>query len=662
MPPVTGKFQADFSSFYEAVEKAQVHLKSFESDSSKVERSLNRMADGFSGRRVIQEATQMAEAIKETGGLSKLTGAELQRAGALADEAAEKMQKLGMNVPPGIERISKAAKEASPTLETLKGTASHFDGVLGALGININKQVKFLEDLTGASGKTATGLGLVATTGLAVGAGMAGWGVGRAIADFFALDEKIAGAAARLLGYGDVAEQVAGAKQDTINIAIANGAKATITYTEAIEFNKKAIQTASNTYVDWEQRLDNARARVQQLTEEEIRKIQIARQLGASQEQLAHDFKLSGDAVKALDELLEKQANNEKKLAEASKQLSETKLKNLEKERKAAEENAKKFSNLAEENLAIELSMTGTRQQAKAAAIEAEFQREVGKLNKLDKEYEKFYKELERQRDLKLERETANFDQINQVSRSSLQERADFEQKTLEVMMARSGEFSAAQIAQQRETWYAAKEAVHNFGLEAEATLTSVAEKAKEEADRITKFMTAATLNSRDAFSFSTDVPKLVGTALDQAIQQGRRAGDNGGDAQALNRLLAQLESKEGRYEPKNNREFFDMQREQLLLAQLRQLKGSGVIPGFRDGVTDFPGGLARVHQDELLVNLPKGTSVIPAGKSAGAGPTFVIQVNAGLGDRMTIAKAIKDVLVADFKSYGYRGPVPFGA
>lgn len=36
-------------------------------------------------------------------------------------------------------------------------------------------------------------------------------------------------------------------------------------------------------------------------------------------------------------------------------------------------------------------------------------------------------------------------------------------------------------------------------------------------------------------------------------------------------------------------------------------------LPSFASGVTDFQGGLAYVHQGEMLVNLPKGTDVIPA-------------------------------------------------
>jgi len=43
-------------------------------------------------------------------------------------------------------------------------------------------------------------------------------------------------------------------------------------------------------------------------------------------------------------------------------------------------------------------------------------------------------------------------------------------------------------------------------------------------------------------------------------------------------------------------------------------------IPGFATGVQNFGGGLARVHKDELLVNLPKGTDVIPASQAKNMG------------------------------------------
>lgn len=56
-----------------------------------------------------------------------------------------------------------------------------------------------------------------------------------------------------------------------------------------------------------------------------------------------------------------------------------------------------------------------------------------------------------------------------------------------------------------------------------------------------------------------------------------------------------------------------------------------GRIPGFANGVENFGGGLAYVHQGEVLMNLSKGTSVIPAhavGAMGGGSTRVVIEVN----------------------------------
>jgi len=109
---VTATFKADFSSFTDAVKKAEVTLVSFETGAAKVERQLSRMTDGFSGRRVIQEATLMARAVEDAGGVSNLTANELKRVGATAQEAADKMRALGLDVPKGIQSLADAAKNA----------------------------------------------------------------------------------------------------------------------------------------------------------------------------------------------------------------------------------------------------------------------------------------------------------------------------------------------------------------------------------------------------------------------------------------------------------------------------------------------------------------------------------------------------------------------
>jgi hypothetical protein len=112
MAEIKATFQTDFSNFYDAVQQAVVELKSFESESAKVEDQLTRMGNRFSGQRVIQEASLMAEAIERAGGTATLTDKELERVGRTAAEAAEKMRALGMEVPANLQQLADAAADA----------------------------------------------------------------------------------------------------------------------------------------------------------------------------------------------------------------------------------------------------------------------------------------------------------------------------------------------------------------------------------------------------------------------------------------------------------------------------------------------------------------------------------------------------------------------
>lgn len=67
-----------------------------------------------------------------------------------------------------------------------------------------------------------------------------------------------------------------------------------------------------------------------------------------------------------------------------------------------------------------------------------------------------------------------------------------------------------------------------------------------------------------------------------------------------------------------------------LLKMQQEYAQLKAFFPGFKDGISNFSGGLAFVHKDEALVNMAPGTSVIPAGKTGGmmgGGDTHVYHI-----------------------------------
>lgn len=137
---MTGRFDANFESFYGAVEKAVVELKGFDAATGQVESSLSRMVDQFSGRQVITQATLMTEAVEKVGGVSKLTASELEHVGAVASEAAEKLRAWGQDVPANIQKYADAANVAKDSTEGWGATMSTMSGVLGAFGIQFSAQ------------------------------------------------------------------------------------------------------------------------------------------------------------------------------------------------------------------------------------------------------------------------------------------------------------------------------------------------------------------------------------------------------------------------------------------------------------------------------------------------------------------------------------------
>lgn len=179
---VSAKFQADFSSFSEAVDKAQVDLRSFETGAGKVETSLTRMSNSLSGVAIAQQASLMAEAVDRVGGVSALTEKELARVGAVAAEASAKLIALGQDVPPGIQKIADAARGAGNAWTEFIGKVN----VKGALSDPIGTAGEAMQ----AFGET---IGPVAVASLGLASGVLAVG-----AALFELTSKAADAGAKL--------------------------------------------------------------------------------------------------------------------------------------------------------------------------------------------------------------------------------------------------------------------------------------------------------------------------------------------------------------------------------------------------------------------------------------------------------------------------------
>ena len=103
---LSATFTANFSSFYDAVDKADAKLKDFGAGADKVGGRLTALGNSFSGVKIVQDATLMVKAVEDIGGASKLTEKELARLGATTNEAVAKMKLLGMDIPKNLQQIA----------------------------------------------------------------------------------------------------------------------------------------------------------------------------------------------------------------------------------------------------------------------------------------------------------------------------------------------------------------------------------------------------------------------------------------------------------------------------------------------------------------------------------------------------------------------------
>jgi hypothetical protein len=218
--------------------------------------------------------------------------------GKLTQSAAAVEQSLG-NV------TSAQGKSASATNSAVTAMRQ-FDGVLASVGLNINSQIRAIDDLAAAAGKTTSQIGALGSAGLVVGAAFAGWEIGRTIANVFGLDQAIV----HLTGSSqELKNQVAAAQLETIARAMAQGASSTISYAGAVEFlNQKhkagieaqkdftaGLKAITEAGQGWQQTLDTIDGSV-------VEAIKFYLEAGVSQKDLAAAYGLTAAQIRAVAE------------------------------------------------------------------------------------------------------------------------------------------------------------------------------------------------------------------------------------------------------------------------------------------------------------------------------------------------------------------------
>jgi hypothetical protein len=280
---VTGVFGADFSAFDKAIQTSTKNLEGLEAGAEKTNSSLRLMT---------QSQEQMLDKIGASGG---------------------KIQEVGA-----------ATEETSAHVNTLTNSYRQFDGMLQAAGINIGPQVKGLEDIANAAGKTTSELGLLGTAGLAAGAALTGWKIGQWIDEMTGASTIVENLARNFMGL-EAAMTDAEVKQLTINKALEMGAPAAISFANAQKFIAEQTQRNADASINWRDRLADAHREVRNLTDAQKEGITIAQEGDATVTQITNKYGISALALSLLTEETDKATAAQAKLnAERQKELDAT--------------------------------------------------------------------------------------------------------------------------------------------------------------------------------------------------------------------------------------------------------------------------------------------------------------------------------------------------
>lgn len=171
---------------------------------------------------------------------------KLESEAAKSDAAMGKLVQSTEAVNTALGGMTTTQGKSASTTNSAVTAMRQFDGVLSSVGVNINTQIRAMDDLAAASGKTASQIGFVGTVGLVAGAAMAGWDLGRHIAEWTGMDNIVSRSASTLLGWGDVSAETAAAKADVLAKASATAGREITNLTEAMQINSQHAQEVAD--------------------------------------------------------------------------------------------------------------------------------------------------------------------------------------------------------------------------------------------------------------------------------------------------------------------------------------------------------------------------------------------------------------------------------
>jgi len=235
-----------------------------------------------------------------------------------------------------LHELESATGQTDNALGGMAEGLGQVDKTLGLFGVRLGPQIQAMRELGNVAGLTFEKLGLFGSLG-AIGATLAAsfqlttWAL-----EWTTLDEAIADATAKLIGWGDVAGANATAQTDALALASQRAGYAVTTVTEAIrvntEWNAKhaaSLNTGAQRLADWDRQISKVRNSgdletiTRELKEGSSTVKQLAERFGISAEAITHYTNRAKESATILDKLREKERADLKKVSDAQAELNQ---------------------------------------------------------------------------------------------------------------------------------------------------------------------------------------------------------------------------------------------------------------------------------------------------------------------------------------------------
>jgi hypothetical protein len=247
--------------------------------------------------------------------------AETQKANAAMNDMQREADGVSSAVggaAASMNKLGGAASSSYAGINTMSSSLRTADKTLSAFGMNIGPQIQALEEMESVAGKTAGEIGILGTAMSVAGAAMAGWNIGRWIADMTGADAKIADLAASFMGWGSTAQQTAEYQKDLIiraqqlDPAVRTAAQAFTVLNNAAKAQAETFNTGADRLRTWKNDLNDANTDQAKLRAE----IEAGNSTVA---QMSSHYHASAEAIQYLQREMAKESQTRKEAETAAK-------------------------------------------------------------------------------------------------------------------------------------------------------------------------------------------------------------------------------------------------------------------------------------------------------------------------------------------------------